>query len=54
MDTEEYLTPPKDAHRLRVDDYTVRQWINTGALEAEFTCKLLINENTIFYVFDKY
>jgi excisionase family DNA binding protein len=34
MDTD-YLTPPEVAQRLRVDDYTVRRWIHTGALEAE-------------------
>jgi excisionase family DNA binding protein len=29
------MTPPEVARRLRVDDYTVRRWIHTGALEAE-------------------
>jgi excisionase family DNA binding protein len=34
MDTD-YLTPREVAQRLRVDDYTVRRWIHTEALEAE-------------------
>ncbi|MBV9691159.1 MAG: helix-turn-helix domain-containing protein [Ktedonobacteraceae bacterium] len=31
---EELLTVREVAHRLRVDDTTVRRWIKTGALEA--------------------
>ena len=34
MDAD-YLTPLEVAKRLRVDDYTVRRWIHSGALEAE-------------------
>lgn len=34
---EEYLTPGEVAQRLRVDDYTLRRWIRTGALDAEST-----------------
>jgi excisionase family DNA binding protein len=32
---QEYLTPKEVAQRLRVKATTVRQWIATGALEAE-------------------
>ncbi len=31
---EELLTVREVAHRLRVDDTTVRRWIKSGALEA--------------------
>ncbi|MBV8694304.1 MAG: helix-turn-helix domain-containing protein [Chloroflexi bacterium] len=31
---DELLTVREVAHRLRVDDTTVRRWIKTGALEA--------------------
>ena len=34
-DAEEYFTPPEVARRLRVNRYTIRRWIHTGALEAE-------------------
>lgn len=33
-DQDELLTIHEVAERLRVDDTTVRRWINTGALEA--------------------
>ncbi|GAC1631316.1 MAG: hypothetical protein NVS4B7_19420 [Ktedonobacteraceae bacterium] len=32
--SEELLTVREVAHRLRVDDTTVRRWIKSGALEA--------------------
>ncbi len=32
---EEYLTPIEVATRLRLNAYTVRRWIYSGALEAE-------------------
>jgi len=34
MAEEELLTVREVAHRLRVDDTTVRRWIKSGALEA--------------------
>jgi excisionase family DNA binding protein len=34
MVEEELLTVREVAHRLRVDDTTVRRWIKSGALEA--------------------
>lgn len=33
-DLDELLTVREVAHRLRVDDTTVRRWIKSGALEA--------------------
>lgn len=33
-DQEELLTVREVAHRLRVDDTTVRRWIKNGSLEA--------------------
>jgi excisionase family DNA binding protein len=32
--TDDLLTVPEVAKRLRVDDTTVRRWIKSGALEA--------------------